>query len=575
MTNSFVEYLTRFYTGGATHEGVFDEYNLEERQYETVLHVETDVHSNVMALFHKAVPPSVILTGNAGDGKTRLARSVIENLTGKPLTDWGSNDKLYKLQMTEYTLCVIKDLSDYTRERAQAILSEVAHPKSDGAKPVVYLIAANEGKLRDSLPDINTVRANVQKQLTEGPDLMNPHLILFNLNLERTSRYVKPLLIAMTNEPLWEECNNCPARAQCPILFNHERLANGHVQERITTLYQIVEQSGVHVTMRDMLIHLTHTLVGATNCDQVLTREEAEPWRHVYYENCWAQEQPIEYRRLLNVVSHLDKLEIGSKSHFDIDTYILHGEQSGTEVDIHEQLFASELDMGFGLFARHRIAYLEGNGSESTDEPPEVLRWLPHCRRKLFFEWISDRADQLIALQTVQEFRQYVESADDWDLNNRALPQVLSGLNRALTGFFLTGENIKRELYVTSQFKGTSNTVVPIIKVSIADRDMELQRYPFVNPDRLKLCFRRIPELGLEIDQLLYEHIIRLAEGGTHNILTEECGLRLHNFKDQLLGNLQGLQNRVEARALEFFATVGGQHLQLKLVVQDGKVKVQ
>ncbi|HEY3366812.1 MAG TPA: hypothetical protein VGK74_17305 [Symbiobacteriaceae bacterium] len=578
MGNRFVEYLTRFYTGSATHAGVFDEYNMQNREYDGLLHACTDVERDVLGLFRHPVPPTVILTGNAGDGKTRIAREVIESLSKQALTDWGDTGKPYQLEMPQYILRVVQDLSDYGKSAAEGVLGGIGGSAEESGKPLVYLVAANEGKLRDSMPESFRFEEEIKEQIKHGRNLQNRSVVAFNLNLERTSLFVTPMLRQMTAPELWSECASCHGCSRCPIRLNAERMANVHVQRQMTSLYRIVEQSGFHITMRDMLIHLTHAMVGTEPCRSVLTHAadvDAAPWRHVYYENCWASEQPEEYRRLLAVVNRLDMLEVGQKSVFEIDSFILHGGQTDAEIAAYERLFADQLDLGGDMFRRKRGSYLAGQGKEEPEQQHDVLQWLPHCRRKLFFEWEDPRVNHLMALQTVEEFNEFVEAEEDWDLIDRALPRLVCGLNRALTGVYLDETTASQNLYVTSQYHGAVPDVVPIINDRIPTSDLKLDRYPQNNSDRLYLKSERLEGVGLEVDLLLYEYLVRLAEGGTHNVLAEQCELRLRTFKDQLLGRVGLAPVRVDTRRLEFFVETGGQHRLMKLLVHNGKVKVQ
>lgn len=576
LVNAFVEYLTRFYTGSAAHEGVFDEYNLQDRGYDSVLHLNTQVEREVLGLFRRPLPPTVILTGNAGDGKTRIARAVLESLAGRPLTDWGDTDRPYQLEMPRYHLRVVKDLSDYGKVTAEAVLAGIGGAEEATGKPLVFLVAANEGKLRDSMPESYQYEDEIRAQLENGPQKANPSVVVFNLNLQRTSQYVAPLLDKMTEGSLWQGCDTCLALKRCPIRLNAERLSSKHVQQQLTTLYRIVEQSGFHITMRDMLIHLTHTVVGTEVCDNGrahLTDVAAAPWRHVYFENCWATEQPEEYRRLLAVVNRIEQLEVGRKSVFEIDTFILHGGQTEAEAEAYAKLFAHQLDLGGDMFDRKRNSYLAGLGKEGQEQH-EVLQWLPHCRRKLFFEWEDPRVNHLLALQTVAEFGGFVQAEDEWDLVDRALPRLVCGLNRALTGVYLDAVIAGQYLFVTSQYHGALPAVVPIIKDRIPISDLQLEPFPKQNPDRLHLKSDRFEGIGLEVDLLLYEYLIRLADGGTHNILAEQCELRLRTFRDQLLGRASQ-SSKADSRRLEFFVEADGQHRLVRMMVHNGKVKVQ
>src|SRR5215217_7912741 len=89
VSNPFVDYLSRYTTASPDHEAAFDEFLSQIAPPSgQPLRLETRVEEFLRARFLQPNPPSVILTGNAGDGKTYLCRQVVAALTGESVEDW-------------------------------------------------------------------------------------------------------------------------------------------------------------------------------------------------------------------------------------------------------------------------------------------------------------------------------------------------------------------------------------------------------------------------------------------------------------------------------------------------------
>ncbi len=257
MPNPFIPYLNRYTTASPDHEAAFDEFiGQTPPPGGAPLRLETRTERFVRACFARPRPPSVILTGNAGDGKTYLCRQIVAAFTGQPVMDWA--DRLdWPIARDGLTLRVVKDLSEMSEEAGASVLRDlVANWRAEEPREV-FLIAANEGRLRAVLQRERLVELyqEMDRQLREGPALENDRLIVLNLNQVTTSTYVPAALEWLTDPARWEPCAACAAWANCPIYFNARRLADAHVAGRVQRLYQVLEHLGVHVTIRDMLIH--------------------------------------------------------------------------------------------------------------------------------------------------------------------------------------------------------------------------------------------------------------------------------------------------------------------------------
>ena len=178
-----------------------------------------------------------------------------------------------------------------------------------------------------------------------------------------------------------------------------------------------------------------------------------------------------------------------------------------------------------------------------------MLKWLPHCRSKLFFEGHEERrVNQLVAFRHLEAYLRLLN--DDQESRDHVLAQVVLGLNRGFSRLYLNDSTM---LYVTSQVLHSAEQSRPLIRLAIPISGLSLE----LEPVHGHLVDRAWPSLTLRIgappallrhdpsaaerpqiwriNLLLFEYVMRLAYGGTYNVLAEECELSLRNLKDRLL----------------------------------------
>jgi len=547
--NLFVSYLNRYTTVSPDHEAAFDEFITQSPPPSgKPLRLETKTERFVRACFRRERPPSIILTGNAGDGKTYLCRQIIESFTGQPVADWSDHTD-WPIEREGLTLRVVKDLSEMGSAVGAAVLRDLAVELAKERPETAFLIAANEGRLRDLLgrDGLSELRQQVEAQLVRGPDVDDSMLIVLNLNRVTTSSYVLPTLRWLTDDAHWRDCAGCPALAACPIHFNRDRLADAAIAERFRLLYLILEHLDIHATIRDMLIHLAYTLTGGLTCGEIIAKSRRLGWeahQHVYYANVWGAQADEAFRHKVAVLQALHRLNVGERSLFEIDDFIVNGRPGDPEVQAeYEQLFVPAVDLGDRRFAQDRNAYLRGGAtSPRPDEDHPLLHWLPHCRRKLFFEWENTTsANRLVPFLFLPQYLQLLKG--DHSARHRTLRTLVLGLNRAFSGLYVTDSG---HLYVTSQYAHAVEQPVPIVRVKVPVdyidlmvRDAQVEAYDCDRRD-LWLEIPPPPRVATEpvtwqVDLLRFEYLMRLAGGGTYNILADQCELAIRRLKDELL----------------------------------------
>jgi hypothetical protein len=570
VSNPFVDYLNRYTTASPDHEAAFDEFIAQATPPAAgPLRLRTKVESFLRSCFERADPPSVILTGNAGDGKTYLCRQIAALFGGQPFTNWDASGE-HTITRDEVKLHIVKDLSELGETQGSAVLRRLASAIGN-ARGERFLIAANEGRLRYLLqqsPDLAALYTRIDRQLREEPAATDAELVVINLTQVTTSSFVPDALAWITDPQHWEACEPCPIRARCPLHHNATQLRQTAIVQRVQLLYQLLEQLDIHVTVRDMLIHLAYTVSGNQHCARlqalVAAGERCAPYS--YYQNIWGRADDNAFRRKASVVGHLGRLSIGDHSLFEIDDFIVGGGQVTDEQAEHQHLFAPQADLDERRFAQARQAYLDSASDSSAAEEERVLgEWLPHCRRKLFFEWHdTKKATRLIPFLFFDLYQRLLD--DERGLRDHVLGDFIVGLNRAFSQLYLRDSDY---LFVTTQYVHSGEQPRPLVRLRFARTDLWFE--PDARPRLTHNFDRRVlylivappaaarantsgtpPQpLRWPIGLLQFEYVLRLAQGGTYNVLAEECELDIRSFKDRLLNAFASTPE--QSGLLEFF----------------------
>jgi hypothetical protein len=206
-------------------------------------------------------PGVVVLTGNAGTGKTAAAEAYCRALAvARP-----DEDGLVEVSSGRR---VVKDLSGLPDPLARA----TALRDALGSVDAQTLVCANEGVLRDALADLNLQDAakTLEKALRHGA-AESGGLTIVNVNRQRpTAEHLwSQLLDYVTRETLWSGCAKCPFDVGgCPMRSNAAQLRRQDVRDQLRTLFRLATGEAVP-TLREVLAILSWAVVGRETCDQV------------------------------------------------------------------------------------------------------------------------------------------------------------------------------------------------------------------------------------------------------------------------------------------------------------------
>jgi len=275
----------------------------------------------------------VIISGNAGDGKTaflqKLERAATdEGATVEPLL----NGARFVLRGRTF-LSNYDGSQDEGEQNNDDVLRAFLAPFKGkgssgwGSSKETRLIAINEGRLIDFLEanrtDFGALAALVEAGLRTGEPADGVAVV--NLNLRSVivdapgfeSSILERLLNRMTHEKFWEPCHRCDLKDRCYAFHNaktiQDETAGKHVVERLKSLYAITHLRGrLHITLRDLRSALAYTLVGTRDCDEIhelyRTGQRDEIIQGFYF-NSWRGGDAPSADRLLTLLSEVDIAE--------------------------------------------------------------------------------------------------------------------------------------------------------------------------------------------------------------------------------------------------------------------------
>lgn len=467
--NSHVDRLNRYLPFNPDYHQIY-----EEGQSKNALAIESQTLSYVeRALVSGA--RCILLTGNAGHGKTHICRRVLM----KPLGyDEAESRQILQESCDGATpippkvdgsvvkpIRIFKDFSDYPVETARAHLVQAL-----AGTDVVTIVCVNEGKLRAILSTSAIDQAETGlRQLDElfkrtyedGVASSDGTIHIANMNYQSVasgqgdSLIEKALSEWVEDGRKWSVCSSCAAKAQCPILRNRELLADptkvkhaiaGRAtmgfrrRQGIEQLFGIAERMGEVVTIRDMLIFLALVITGNKRCGEVhkdVVQRVPDAYKHAFHQVIFDPPIHKDQRENLPLLEAMKRLDPGSFAKRAVDERLSAG-----------GLFEPEqLDLRFPL--KRGIAHDAASGMETAlvsptgkkdrDDAIEANRALMSLlRRRNFFDGVAfdestsslqEGRARAVGLQHMSDFLWLLTEASDPKRRSTLKGCLIAGLH--------------------------------------------------------------------------------------------------------------------------------------------------
>ncbi len=296
----------------------------------------------------------VIITGNAGDGKTAFIKQLEETAGAQTVVHPTDN-------AGEFTYNGLRFVTNYDgsqdegAERANdLVLTEFFAPFGDTTiarapdESAVHVIAINEGRLIDffgatpgahnegAAAQFSRLGALLARFFASDHDANALPDWLLVVDLNRRSVVARDpeadalsifdrQLAALLKPEFWEACHRCDLRERCPINYNVNTLSDpasgAEVRERLRTLFEIVHlRRQLHITMRDLRSALSWVLFRDLDCDDIakLLTSRAHPDHHLallYHQALAADGEPPAGRaddRLVALLRQVDPAQVAN-----------------------------------------------------------------------------------------------------------------------------------------------------------------------------------------------------------------------------------------------------------------------
>lgn len=415
--NTHVARLNRYLPFSPSHDQIYEEY----QQTENSLKLETRAIEYTLKMIDKGAK-MLVLTGDAGHGKTHICRRMLEDHLGysqkeaRLLLSTKCNGKAvidHKDELdTVRGLRIFKDFSELPPAAAFQRLEELGAPSNE-----VTIICANEGRLRTVLESATpnsfcaSLSADFTSSFKSGLASHNSITHIINLNYQSVSApyeskrsLIIETLHQWTSGTRWRACSNCDSKSACPIRNNQMMLSDHSDQlasirrKNIELIFSTTERLGTVVTIREMLMTVAYLLTSGLSCKDVHVKRKKSPlgWQHPYaYYNClFALPPDLSTDKLTRIplLSSLSRLDPGLIANRSVDEQVLNHNDVFPEGTI-DLCFPDSIEDGSDTIdVANGIDDIIGNPRNSKERQREgnFIRSVVRClRRRAFFDEIS------------------------------------------------------------------------------------------------------------------------------------------------------------------------------------------
>ena len=225
---------------------------LTEQEFDA-LHLHTRLEDHLLERARAGA--TIVLTGNAGDGKTHLARALERSLKGDADGFEFAYDATAMMNADDGVAPIVERWREVERTGRRMILAINQFP--------LYMLRR---VLLEGLPE---VAAELDRQwaarLTADAQDATPgagSLLLVDLSLRNplARAFAEPVLWKMLEDPVVQR--HAVSGVDADFSFNYERLGHQQVQERLFALFERLISAGHRTTVRELWILMARLLFG-------------------------------------------------------------------------------------------------------------------------------------------------------------------------------------------------------------------------------------------------------------------------------------------------------------------------
>ncbi|RCK72644.1 MAG: putative protein kinase [Ignavibacteriae bacterium] len=532
---------------------------LDEKTY-IKTRLDTALKSDIL----KGKKKLVVLTGNAGDGKTAFIQ-LIETAAreqGAIFSSQTDNGCRFKLNGFEFET-LYDGSQDFEGTSNESLLQAFFKPFEGNKEPdaqIVKIIAINEGKLRDFILNKKAytwLGKHVHHYL-EFDNYNLPSILAFiNLNNRAVVELNNPesifdklldvFLDKTDNNKLWEPCSsdNCEYADKCYVKQNIDTLRDEKlgpvVQERLKELILVLYLKRVkHITMRDIRSLISFILFNKFTCQQIQEHIDNENnlLERYYYNNGF---NAAEIDRMIKLLREIDVAEMPLPK-VENQLYFLNPKSESVQSFFVKRSLPGNTDIDY--LVEYFNNKPQGTSDEDKTRKGNAELFLKAIKRKLYFEGNDEILKEQFGIDhysflPYKYFKPFVEFLKTGaDPDNKVRNDLVLAISKSEK---IYNETVGRENVCIRSSSGKNSKTKAFYSFKAADFEVVLpdigdqKKYLEYFPDHI--IFRHIDKsASLEINIDLFEILMRIKEGYVPtSIEIQTFFLNLEMFKRRIL----------------------------------------
>lgn len=506
----------------------------------------------------------VVLTGNAGDGKTAFIQLIEESAKKSGGNFKTKTDNGCEFIFNGFEFETLYDGSQDFEGKSNDLLLKEFFKAFEGEKEptakIVKIIAINEGKLRDFIlnkREYSWLGKQVYRYLEYDNYNLPESLAFINLNnraiveLNNPNSIFDELLTIILDEDgtkqTWEPCQeqNCAYANNCYIKYNVDSLRDQkkgavvkqRLKELIVSIYLKKEK---HITMRDIRSLISFIIFNKYTCSQLQANIDAGEnlLDRFYYNNAFNKE---EMDRMVSILSEVDVADMPLPK-LENHLYFLN-----PKTEINER-FLIKAENGSNPDLSYLEEYFKNKpeGTSDTDESRKANAdiYLSAMKRKLYFEGNDNYLEEEYSVNhySFLPYRYYETFIEFLSTGKGPQNDLRNDLVLAISkSEKIYNDEVGRENVCISSNSLKKSTTKAFYGFTAADFEVVLPdvgnqtNYIEYFPDHI--IFRHIDKsASLEINIDLFEILMRIKEGYVPtSIEIRTFFLNLEMFKRRIL----------------------------------------
>ena len=588
--NPHVYRMARYLPFDPSHDQIYEEYQVSGDS----LNLDTDAYRYVIAAANEGARV-IVLTGDAGHGKTHLCRRVIENFLGydereaRELINNACDGKQTIRSRTgspvERVVRIFKDFSEFSPAIAASLV------EASGDEEVTTIICANEGRLRAVLASKEAgsycakLLKSFEASFLDGKASNDGQVHIVNLNHQSTAASGAEEALGdrairdWTSGTRWRGCVECDSRAACPINRNREMLSERLDPEaaprrkvKLRLLLATLERIGYVITIRDMLMAFAYLLTGGLKCEDVhqMRRRRRKGWQRSYafYNLAFEAPETLSKEQLarLPLMQQLPKLDPGKRAIREIDERVVNKQGVFGHGQLDLQFPApADSDEDF-IDAADGIDEIIGdprNKKQRANEAKNVTQVVRALRRRAFIDGISDQDLDMAHLGFPYGVYFLAIVHDELEVPERALlkKRVIAGLHH-IQGLQFSEQTPTLHLVDPAFGRSMSGTAILAVTIKPANVDLLRLSEKWGSSDDLTyhvkksvdwidrhVVLRVVDQLGeahdLLLDLMTFDCILRAAAGHVPTKFYEHDIRRVASYLGRIAQSAQASSDQI------------------------------